>query len=67
MNTITIKVEDRSVMSGLKKVLQSMNGVMIVPNRKTRKKGIEEAMEDIRCGRVSEYESANDMFDKLGI
>jgi len=67
MNTITIRVEDRSVMSGLKKVLQSMNGVVIVPAKKKRKTGIEEAMDDIRCGRVTEYESAQDMFEKMGI
>lgn len=67
METITIKVEDRSVMSGLKKVLQSMNGVVIVPSKKKKKTGIEEAIDDIRCGRVTEYESAKDMFDKLGI
>ncbi len=54
-------------MSGLKKVLQSMNGVVIVPTKRKKKKGIEEAMDDIRCGRVTKYESAEDMFDKLGI
>lgn len=29
--------------------------------------GIEEAMDDIRHGRVTEYKNADDMFDKLGI
>lgn len=29
--------------------------------------GIEDAMEDIRHGRVTEYDSADDMFEKLGI
>lgn len=29
--------------------------------------GIEEAMDDIRHGRVTEYKSADDMFGKLGI
>lgn len=67
MNTITIQVEDRSVMSGLKKVLQSMKGVVIVSTKKKKKTGIEEAMDDIRCGRVTEYGSAKEMFDKLGI
>lgn len=67
MNTITIQVEDSSVMNGLKKVLRSMNGVVIVPTRKKKKTGIEEAMDDIRHGRVTEYKSAEDMFEKLGI
>ena len=67
MNTLTIQVEDRSVMNGLKRVLKSMNGVVIVPTKKKKKTGIEEAMDDIRHGRVTEYKSAEDRFEKLGI
>ena len=44
MATLTIQVEDNSVMAG-----------------------IEEAMDDIRHGRVTEYENADDMFEKLGM
>lgn len=29
--------------------------------------GIEEVMDDIRHGRETEYDSADDMFEKLGI
>ena len=65
MATLTIQVEDRSVLAELKKMLESMNGVVIVPSHK--KTGIEEAMGDIRHGRVTEYKNADDMFDKLGI
>ena len=65
MATLTIRVEDRCVLAELKKVLESMKGVVIVPNHK--KTGIEEAMDDIRHGRVTEYKNADDMFDKLGI
>ncbi len=67
METLTIQVEDRNVMSGLKRVLKSMNGVVIVPTSKKKKTGIEEAIDDIRHGRVTEYKSADDMFEKLGI
>ena len=34
MATLTIQVEDNSVMAGLKKVLEAMKGVVIVPNHK---------------------------------
>lgn len=67
MNIITIQVEDRNVMSGLIKVLKSMNGVVILPTHKNKKSGIEEAMDDIRHGRVTEYKDADEMFEKLGI
>ena len=39
MATLTIQVEDRSVLAELKKMLESMKGVVIVPNHK--KTGIE--------------------------
>ena len=65
MATLTIRVEDRCVLAKLKRLLESMKGVVIVPNHK--KTGIEEAMDDIRHGRVTEYKNADDMFDKLGI
>lgn len=67
METITIQVEDKSVMSGLKKVLKSMSGVVIVPSRKKEKSGIEEAMDDVRKGNVTEYKDSDDLFKKLGI
>lgn len=54
-------------MAGLKKVLEAMKGVVIVPNHQKSMSGIEEAMGDIRHGRVTEYESVDDMFEKLGI
>ena len=44
-----------------------MKGVVIVPNHQKSMSGIEEAMDDIRHGRVTEYKSADDMFEKLGI
>ena len=67
MNTITIQVEDRNVMSGLIKVLKSMNGVVILPTHKNKKSGMEEAMDHIRHGRVTEYKDTDEMFEKLGI
>ena len=39
MPTLTIQVEDKSVMAGLKKVLESMKGVVIVPNHQKSMSG----------------------------
>lgn len=66
MNTLTIQVENQSVMDKLREVLKTMSGVVILPSRK-KMTGMEEAMEDVRNGRVTEYSSAEDMFEKLGI
>ena len=67
MAILTIQVEDNSVMSGLKKVLESMSGGVMIPKHQKSMSGIEEAMDDIRHGRVAEYKSADDKFEKLGI
>lgn len=67
MNTLTIQVEDKSVMAGLKKVLKSMNGVVILPTKKKGKTGMEEAIEDVKLGRVTKYKDSDEMFKKLGI
>jgi hypothetical protein len=39
----------------------------IISTSKKKKSGIEESMDDIRHGRVTEYKSAEDMFEKCGI
>ena len=40
MKTLTIQVEDKNVMAGLKKVLNAMNGVVILPTRKQKMTGM---------------------------
>lgn len=67
MNTLTIQVENKSILQSLRRILKSMDGVSVVPARRRSKTGMEEALDDIRHGRVTEYKSADDMFEKLGI
>ena len=66
-NTLTIQVEDRNVMAGLKKVLNAMSGVVILPARKQKMTGMQEAMDDIRKGKVTKYDSSDEMFKDLGL
>ena len=66
-NTLTIQVEDRNVMAGLKKVLNAMSGVVILPTRKQKMTGMQEAMDDIRKGKVTKYDSSDEMFKDLGL
>ena len=66
-NTLTIQVEDKNVMAGLKKVLNAMSGVVILPARKQKMTGLQEAMDDIRKGRVTKYDSSDEMFKDLGL
>ncbi len=48
-------------------LMKSKNCIVILPTHKNKKSGIEEAMDDIRHGRVAEYKDADEMFEKLGI
>ncbi|MBQ3949493.1 MAG: response regulator [Bacteroidales bacterium] len=63
MQQITINVENPSIMPSLRRVLNAIDGISIVPTR--RKKGIEEAEEDIRKGRVYKADSVDDMFKQI--
>lgn len=71
MQTITIAVEDKSVMSGLRKVLKSMKGVTIMdntPTKPTKKKtSYQRALDDLEKGNVSCYENVDELLKDLGI
>ncbi len=68
MTQITINVEDKSILPHLKKILNAIEGVSIVaPQKKRKKSGIEEAYDDIRAGRVTHYDSVDEMFKAFGI
>ena len=76
MTTMTIKVENASILPSLKKVLEAMDGVSIVKQERKSKKqkditqtaGYKEAMEDKASGRVSgPFNNADDLFKHLGI
>lgn len=74
MNTIALKepqlvvsVSDPSLLNKLKNAIKMLNGVSSISVLKPKKTGLEEAMDDVRNGRITEYDSADDMFEKLGI
>lgn len=68
MTELTIKVEDQSILPHLKKILNAIEGVSIVktPPRHP-KNGIEEALDDVKAGRVTRYENAQELFKAFGI
>ncbi len=72
MNTLTIQVDNPAILSSIRKVLNALDGVRVLPQRRsksaTKKKGIDEAMEDVRLGRVSgPYSTPEEVFEHLGI
>ncbi len=73
MATIVLDVQDESLLTQIKKACQLLKGVASVRVHKTKNEditkttGYKETMEDIRLGRVSTYESVDQLFEELGI
>ncbi len=67
MTQLTINIEDESILPHLKKILNAIEGVSIAKPSKKKKCGLDEALDDVKAGRVHRYNSVDDMFKSLGI
>ena len=75
MTQLTVKIEDASMLEQIKQAISLLRGVVSVNVKKTKPKeyditktaGFREAMDDIEHGRVSTYDSVDDLFKELGI
>ena len=65
MTEITLRVTDESLLPSFRKLIRSIDGIDIVPAKRKRKSGIEQALEDVAAGRVTEWKSADEMFKTL--
>ena len=74
MATIELQVNDESLVSKVKQACKMIMGVTSVKVRRepkyqpydiTKAEGYKEAMEDIKHGRVSHYDSVDDMFKNI--
>ena len=66
MTQITLTISDPRDASLIKKLLAKFDSVTISKPTRKRKTSLDEALEDVAAGRVTRYESADDMFKKLG-
>ncbi len=66
-NQIIVTFDDVSMMPQVKKAIALMKGVKSIkmPSRKKRMTGIEEAMLDVKEGRVYHAESVDDLFKQI--
>ena len=76
MATIILEVPDESLVSKIKSACKMLKGVASVKVQKASKEkdyditktaGYREAMDDVKNGRVTTYDSVEDLFQKLGI
>ena len=66
MTEITLKVTNESLLPMLRKLFRSMEGVEMVTHRR-KKSGIEKALDDVKAGRVTEWDTPDQMFDALSL
>ncbi len=67
MTYMTLAIEDPKDATLIKKLLSKLEGVHIKPSRAKRKTGLDEALEDVKAGRVYHYDSVEDFFKEMGV
>lgn len=76
MATLVLQVPDESLVSKVKQACKMLLGVTSVKVKKeakpkeydiTKTAGFREAMDDVKHGRVTTYDSVDDLFKELGI
>ena len=63
MTQIVLNVEDKSLLPGLRKILNSLNGVSI--SRVTHKGTLSRAVDDVRNGKVKKVNSVAELMSEL--
>ena len=65
---LLVSISDISMMKDIKKAISMLKGVTTVKKQKqkefdiTKTKGFQEALDDVKHGRVTHYDSVDDMF-----
>ena len=63
---LLVSISDLSMMNDIKKAISMLKGVTSVKKQKTyditKTKGFQEALDDVKHGRVTHYDSVDDMF-----
>ena len=68
MTQLTLQFENESIKKHFLKIIEQMNGVTVVkpqPKAKSKKCGLDEALEDVEAGRVYKAKSVEDLFEQL--
>ena len=70
MTQLTLQFENNAIKNHFLKIIELMKGVSVVnpqDKSKIRKSGLEQALEDVEAGRVTEYASVDDFFKEMGL
>ncbi|MBD5210453.1 MAG: hypothetical protein HDS77_04170 [Bacteroidales bacterium] len=67
MPQYTLTINDPKDASLIKKLLAKFDGVTLQKTTGKRKTGLDEALDDVKAGRVSKYDSVDDFFKEMGV
>ena len=66
---LLVSISDLSMINDIKKAISMLKGVTSVKKQKTyditKTKGFQEALDDVKHGRVTHYDSVDDMFKSV--
>ena len=68
---LLVSISDLSLMNDIKKAISMLKGVTMVKKQEqkefdiTKTKGFQEALDDVKHGRVTHYDSVDDMFKSV--
>ena len=66
---LLVSISDLSMINDIKKAISMLKGVTSVRKQKTyditKTKGFQEALDDVKHGRVTHYDSVDDMFKSV--
>lgn len=67
MTQLTLTITDPKDASLIRKLLSKFDSVTISKPQRQRKTGLDEAIEDVKSGRVTHYDSVEDFFKEMGV
>lgn len=65
MTQITLNIEDKSLLPGLRKILSNLKGVSIVKTSQSSKGTLRKAVSEVRNGQLTHVNSVSELMEKL--
>ena len=65
MSELVVQVDDVSILPDVEKAISMLRGVVSVSLKRTKKSGLEKAIEEVKAGKLYEADSVDDLMKQL--
>jgi len=65
MSELVVQVDDVSILPDIEKAISMLRGVVSVSLKRTKKSGLEKAIEEVKAGKLYEADSVDDLMKQL--